>query len=100
MTEAAADLMRRYDVRAPSASAPMASLSGGNQQKAVLARELSLDPLVFLLAAQPTRGLDVGAIEAVYNRIRAARDDGLGVLLISSELEELMAVSDRIIAEN
>ena len=88
--------MRDFDVRASSPDVSMASLSGGNQQKAVLARELSLDPLVFLLAAQPTRGLDVGAIEAVYNRIRAARDDGLGVLLISSELEELMAVSDRI----
>ncbi|MEH2613101.1 ABC transporter ATP-binding protein [Bradyrhizobium sp. AZCC 1693] len=93
---AAETMMREFDVRASSADVSMASLSGGNQQKAVLARELSLDPLVFLLAAQPTRGLDVGAIEAVYNRIRAARDDGLGVLLISSELEELMAVSDRI----
>ncbi|MHC2461696.1 ABC transporter ATP-binding protein [Bradyrhizobium embrapense] len=94
--KAAQTMMRDFDVRASSPDVSMASLSGGNQQKAVLARELSLDPLVFLLAAQPTRGLDVGAIEAVYNRIRAARDDGLGVLLISSELEELMAVSDRI----
>ncbi|WP_083632531.1 ABC transporter ATP-binding protein [Bradyrhizobium sp. NAS96.2] len=94
--KAAEAMMRDFDVRASSPDVSMASLSGGNQQKAVLARELSLDPLVFLLAAQPTRGLDVGAIEAVYNRIRAARDDGLGVLLISSELEELMAVSDRI----
>lgn len=94
--KAAEAMMREFDVRASSPDVSMASLSGGNQQKAVLARELSLDPLVFLLAAQPTRGLDVGAIEAVYNRIRAARDDGLGVLLISSELEELMAVSDRI----
>lgn len=94
--KAAEAMMRDFDVRASSPDVSMASLSGGNQQKAVLARELSLDSLVFLLAAQPTRGLDVGAIEAVYNRIRAARDDGLGVLLISSELEELMAVSDRI----
>jgi simple sugar transport system ATP-binding protein len=97
MTEAAADLMRRHDVRAPSASAPMANLSGGNQQKAVLARELSLDPLVFLLAAQPTRGLDIGAVGAVYDRIRRARDAGVGVLLISSELDELIAVADRIL---
>jgi general nucleoside transport system ATP-binding protein len=97
MTEAAADLIRRYDVRAPSASAPMANLSGGNQQKAVLARELSLDPLVFLLAAQPTRGLDIGAVGAVYDRIRQARDAGVGVLLISSELDELIAVADRIL---
>jgi general nucleoside transport system ATP-binding protein len=97
MNEAAADLMRRYDVRAPRASAPMANLSGGNQQKAVLARELSLDPLVFLLAAQPTRGLDIGAVGAVYDRIRQARDAGVGVLLISSELDELIAVADRIL---
>ena len=96
LDKSAEAMMRDFDVRASSPDVSMASLSGGNQQKAVLARELSLDPLVFLLAAQPTRGLDVGAIEAVYNRIRAARDDGLGVLLISSELEELMAVSDRI----
>ncbi|MCK1411525.1 ABC transporter ATP-binding protein [Bradyrhizobium sp. CW4] len=94
--KAAEAMMREFDVRASSPDVLMGSLSGGNQQKAVLARELSLDPLVFLVASQPTRGLDVGAIEAVYNRIRAARDEGLGVLLISSELEELMAVSDRI----
>ena len=95
--KAAETMMREFDVRASSSDVPMSGLSGGNQQKAVLARELSLDPLLFLLAAQPTRGLDVGAIEAVYGRIRAARDTGLGVLLISSELEELMAVSDRIV---
>jgi simple sugar transport system ATP-binding protein len=95
--KAAEAMMREFDVRASSSDVAMSSLSGGNQQKAVLARELSLDPLVFLLAAQPTRGLDVGAIEAVYGRIRAARDAGLGVLLVSSELEELMAVSDRIV---
>jgi simple sugar transport system ATP-binding protein len=93
---AAEAMMREFDVRASSPDIAMSGLSGGNQQKAVLARELSLDPLVFLLAAQPTRGLDVGAIEAVYGRIRSAREAGRGVLLISSELEELMAVSDRI----
>lgn len=89
--------MQSFDVRADGAGAPMASLSGGNQQKVVLARELSLDPLRFLLAAQPTRGLDVGAVEAVYAQIRAARDRGVGVLLISSELDELIAVADRIL---
>jgi len=93
---AARELMREFDVRASGPEIPMSGLSGGNQQKAVLARELTLDPLIFLLAAQPTRGLDVGAIEAVYSRIRAASESGLGVLLISSELEELIAVSDRI----
>jgi simple sugar transport system ATP-binding protein len=97
MISAAAVLMVQQDIRGPGPAAPMSSLSGGNQQKAVLARELSLDPLVFLLAAQPTRGLDIGAIGAVYGRIRAARDRGAGVLLISSELDELIAVADRIL---
>jgi simple sugar transport system ATP-binding protein len=96
MSRDAAALMREFDVRASGPDAPMSSLSGGNQQKAVLARELSLAPLKFLLAAQPTRGLDVSAVEAVYSRIQAARDRGLGVLLISSELSELIAVSDRV----
>jgi len=93
----AADLMQRFDVRAPGPDTVFGSLSGGNQQKAVLARELSLDPLVLLVAAQPTRGLDVGAVEAVYTQIRAACTRGAGVLLISSELDELIAVSDRIV---
>ena len=97
MTMAASAMMREFDVRADSPDMPMSSLSGGNQQKAVLARELSLDPLMLLVAAQPTRGLDVGAVEAVYNRVRMARDRGLGVLLISSELDELIAVSDRVL---
>jgi simple sugar transport system ATP-binding protein len=97
MSAGAAELMREFDVRAPNPELPMSSLSGGNQQKAVLARELSLENMVFLLAAQPTRGLDVGAVEAVYGRIRSARDGGLGVLLIASELDELIAVSDRIV---
>ena len=96
MGKAAGALMREFDVRASNPDAPMSSLSGGNQQKAVLARELTLSPLKFLLAAQPTRGLDVSAVEAVYSRIQAARDRGLGVLLISSELSELIAVSDRV----
>ena len=96
MHAASAALMREFDVRAAGPDAPMSSLSGGNQQKAVLARELSLPTLKFLLAAQPTRGLDVGAVQAVYERIQEARDRGLGVLLISSELNELLAVSDRV----
>ncbi len=97
LSRAAAVLMREFDVRCESPDLPMSSLSGGNQQKAVLARELALDHLSFLLAAQPTRGLDVGAVEAIYSYIRRARDQGLGVLLISSELDELIAVSDRLI---
>jgi simple sugar transport system ATP-binding protein len=97
MRAAALDLMQRFDVRASGPDALFGGLSGGNQQKAVLARELTLDPLLFLLAAQPTRGLDVGAVAAVYSHIRAARDRGVGVLLISSELDELMSVADRIV---
>jgi ABC-type uncharacterized transport system ATPase subunit len=90
-------LMQRFDVRAASPDVAFRGLSGGNQQKAVLARELTLDGLAVLVAAQPTRGLDVGAVAAVYEHIRAARDEGVGVLLISSELDELMAVADRVL---
>jgi general nucleoside transport system ATP-binding protein len=97
MAAAAAERMQAYDIRAAGPAAPMASLSGGNQQKVVLARELELRPLVFLLAAQPTRGLDVGAVEAVYTQIRRACDRGAGVLLVSSELDELLAVADRVL---
>ena len=93
---AAQDQMRQFDVRAASPEVAFSGLSGGNQQKAVLARELTLDPLVALVAAQPTRGLDVSAVEAVYRQIRAAARRGVGVLLISSELDELIAVADRI----
>jgi simple sugar transport system ATP-binding protein len=94
---AAQQLMQRFDVRAANADIAFAGLSGGNQQKAVLAREISTEGLVFLLAAQPTRGLDVGAVEAVYGQIRAACTSGAGVLLISSELDELLSVADRIV---
>jgi general nucleoside transport system ATP-binding protein len=97
MKEAASATMREFDVRADSADMSISALSGGNQQKAILARELSRDPLLLLVAAQPTRGLDVGAVEAVYGRIRMAKDRGLGVLLISSELDELIAVCDRLL---
>ena len=93
----ARELMGRFDVRAAGAEVPFRSLSGGNQQKAVLAREITMGGLVFLLAAQPTRGLDVGAVEAVFSHIRAACQRGVGVLLISSELDELISVADRIV---
>jgi ABC-type uncharacterized transport system ATPase subunit len=97
LRRASLELMTRFDIRAAGPDAPFSSLSGGNQQKAVLARELTVDRLVFLLAAQPTRGLDVGAVEAVYGAIRKAADAGAGVLLISSELDELLTVADRIV---
>jgi ABC-type uncharacterized transport system ATPase subunit len=93
---AAEDLAHRFDVRAASLEAPMSSLSGGNQQKAVLARELSLDPLRCVVAAQPTRGLDLGAVDAVVGHLRAAAAAGVGVLVVSSELSELLALCDRV----
>ena len=97
LADATQALMREFDVRAAGPDVAFAGLSGGNQQKAVLARELTLDPLIFLLAAQPSRGLDIGAVEAVYRQIRYVARSGVGVLLVSSELDELIAASDRIV---
>ena len=96
MQSAALQLIERFDVRAPSANVGFRNLSGGNQQKAVLARELSIESLQFLLAAHPTRGLDIGAVFAVYEHIRRVASDGVGVLLISSELDDLIAVCEKI----
>jgi len=93
----ASALMQRFDVRARGPASSFLSLSGGNQQKAVLAREITLPNLSCLVAAQPTRGLDVGAVAAVYNHIRAACTRGIAVLLVSSELDELLTVADRIV---
>src|SRR5260221_6360448 len=93
----AAAMMQRFDVRARGPGAMFSSLSGGNQQKAVLAREMTLPNLACLVAAQPTRGLDVGAIAAVYSHIRAACSRGVAILLVSSELDELLTVADRIV---
>ena len=89
-------LMRAFDVRAPSPDTPAGSLSGGNQQKLIIARELHREPDA-LLAVQPTRGLDVGAIEFVHKQLVAERDKGRGVLLISFDLDEVMDLSDRIL---
>jgi simple sugar transport system ATP-binding protein len=88
-------LVDEYDVRTLSVQAPTSTLSGGNQQKAVVARELSSEPRL-LIAAQPTRGVDVGATELIHRRIVSARDSGAAVLLVSSELDELLALSDQI----
>jgi general nucleoside transport system ATP-binding protein len=85
-----------YDVRAPSEHILAGALSGGNQQKLVLARELGREPGL-LVAAQPTRGLDVGAIEFVHGRLLAERANGTAILLVSMELEEVMSLSDRIL---
>jgi ABC-type uncharacterized transport system ATPase subunit len=84
-----------FDVRTTSAQAAASSLSGGNQQKVVLARELSR-PLKLLVVAQPTRGLDVGSIEFVHKRIVAERDRGAAVVLVSTELDEVLGLADRI----
>ncbi|MFW2335007.1 ABC transporter ATP-binding protein [Ilumatobacter sp.] len=92
----ARDMIDQFGIHCSGPDAPMWSLSGGNQQRVVLARELAQHPKV-LVAAQPTRGLDVGAIEYMSDRLRAAAADGVAVLLISSELEEILALSDRIV---
>jgi simple sugar transport system ATP-binding protein len=88
-------LIREFDVRTPSIRNAARSLSGGNQQKAIIAREIDKQPDL-LIAAQPTRGLDVGAIEFVHKRLIEQRDQGKAVLLISFELDEILNVSDRI----
>jgi simple sugar transport system ATP-binding protein len=88
--------IQEYDIRPRSAQARAGGLSGGNQQKLVIAREFEYSPK-FLIAAQPTRGVDVGAIEFIHKRILRARSEGCGVLLISSELDEVLALSDRIL---
>jgi general nucleoside transport system ATP-binding protein len=93
--EHASSLIANYDIRPPDPSLPARALSGGNQQKIVVARELARDFKV-LLAAQPTRGVDVGAIEFIHARLREARDQGKAVLLVSADLSEVLALSDRI----
>jgi simple sugar transport system ATP-binding protein len=94
--ERARRLLQEFDVRGGTPSTPAGALSGGNQQKVVLAREIDGDPKV-LIAAQPTRGLDVGAIEFVHRRLVEQRDAGRAVFLVSLELEEILSLSDRIL---
>lgn len=89
-------IIKRFGVRTPSEQVPAFALSGGNQQKLVVGREMASNPRV-LIAAHPTRGVDVGAQAAIWDELRAARDAGLGVLLISADLEELIGLSDRIL---
>src|SRR5207253_1606147 len=92
----ARQLLAEFDVRGGGPATPAAALSGGNQQKVVVAREVSRDPRV-LVAAQPTRGLDVGAIEFVHRRLVEERDEGRAVLLVSLVLEEVVSLADRIL---
>ena len=96
MLDRARRAAEEFDVRGGSPPTPASALSGGNQQKVVLAREIDADPKV-LIAAQPTRGLDVGAIEFVHRRLVEQRDAGRGVFLVSLELEEILSLSDRIL---
>jgi simple sugar transport system ATP-binding protein len=94
--EHAEDLVERYDVRTPGGVHALAgNLSGGNQQKMVVAREFSRE-VKLLIAAQPTRGIDVGSIEFIHKQIVRKRDEGVAVLVVSAELDEIMALSDRI----
>ncbi len=88
-------LITEFDIRTTSTEALVRSLSGGNQQKLILAREFSSDPLA-LIASQPTRGVDIGAIEFIHRRLIEERDAGKAVLLVSAELDEIRSLSDRI----
>jgi len=96
MNARARELVQTFDVRAGDVGDRAATLSGGNAQKLVIARELAGDPAA-VLACQPTRGVDIGAAEFVHAQLRAARDRGAGVLLISADLDELLALADRIV---
>jgi simple sugar transport system ATP-binding protein len=87
--------MERFDVRPPNPTLEAKSFSGGNQQKIVLAREIERNPDL-LLVGQPTRGVDIGAIEFIHQQIVALRDQGKAILLVSVELDEIMSLSDRI----
>ena len=93
--ENAVDIVKKFDVRTPSPVTHVGTLSGGNQQKVIIGREFSR-PTKFLVASQPTRGLDVGSIEYIHQRIVEKRDDGCAILLVSTELDEIMELSDRI----
>jgi len=95
IVESAVERINEFDIRTPSPQTPAGSLSGGNQQKLIVAREFSR-PIKLLIASQPTRGLDVGSIEFIHGRILEKRDEGVAVLLVSPELDEIMALSDRI----
>lgn len=90
-----ADLVAEYDVRTPSVMTSAGSLSGGNKQKVIVAREFSR-PVKLLIASQPTRGLDVGSIEFIHSQLIKQRDNGVAVLLVSAELDEILSLSDRI----
>jgi simple sugar transport system ATP-binding protein len=95
VNERAAQGVKDFDIRTPSIHTMAVALSGGNQQKVVVAREFSV-PVQLVIAAQPTRGLDVGSIEYIHRRIVEQRDAGAAIVIISTELDEVLAVGDRI----
>jgi simple sugar transport system ATP-binding protein len=90
------ELVEAFDVKTPSLETPVASLSGGNIQKLILARELSGEPRV-LLAAQPTRGVDVGAARYIHDRLARQRDSGTAILVVSEDLDEVLSIADRVL---
>lgn len=96
LTELAEDLIVRFQVKVPDSTYKLGTLSGGNMQKVVFAREMETDPKV-MIAAQPTRGVDIGAIEFLHAQVVSLRDAGKGVLLISAELDEVISLADRIL---
>src|SRR5829696_8681843 len=92
----AGEIIQKFDVRPPNAALPARSLSGGNQQKLIIGREYRVDPKL-LLVSQPTRGVDIGAIEFIHRQLIGLRDDGCAILLVSAELEEVTSLSDRLL---
>jgi simple sugar transport system ATP-binding protein len=96
INQRANDIIERFDVRPPNAILPARSLSGGNQQKLIIGREVFVGPKL-LLVSQPTRGVDIGAIEFIHRKLVGLRDDGCAVLLVSAELEEVTSLSDRLL---
>jgi simple sugar transport system ATP-binding protein len=90
------EIIENFDVRPPNPELTAKSLSGGNQQKLIIGREFELDPKL-LLVSQPTRGVDIGAIEFIHRKLIELRDKGRAVLLVSAELEEVTALADRLL---
>jgi simple sugar transport system ATP-binding protein len=90
------EIIENFDVRPPVAELPARALSGGNQQKLIIGREFELEPKL-LLVSQPTRGVDIGAIEFIHRQLVSLRDNGCAILLVSAELEEVTSLSDRLL---
>ncbi|HPU42898.1 MAG TPA: ABC transporter ATP-binding protein, partial [Dictyoglomaceae bacterium] len=96
INEHAEKIVKEYDVKTPNIKVPIRNLSGGNQQKIIAGREISFSP-EFLIASQPTRGLDIGATEFIHQLLVKLREEGKAILLVSADLDELLNLSDRIL---